>query len=79
VPVSILRAAQFHEFPGQYLAKLPGPVVIVPRWLVTIVSVTVAAGRVTRLDLVRAPGWPGKATFRSETPQSFARTCRSFT
>jgi uncharacterized protein YbjT (DUF2867 family) len=32
VPVSILRAAQFHEFPGQYLAKLRGPVVIVPRW-----------------------------------------------
>jgi uncharacterized protein YbjT (DUF2867 family) len=25
VPVSILRAAQFHEFPGQYLAKLPVP------------------------------------------------------
>jgi uncharacterized protein YbjT (DUF2867 family) len=84
VPVSILRAAQFHEFAGQYLAKMPGPVVIVPRWraakeqpgdvidsvlvngapgfavchqgeLVTIVSVTVAAGRVTRLDFVRAP------------------------
>jgi uncharacterized protein YbjT (DUF2867 family) len=32
VPVSVLRAAQFHEFPGQYLARLPGPVVIVPRW-----------------------------------------------
>ena len=32
VPVSILRAAQFHEFAGQYLAKVPGPVVIVPRW-----------------------------------------------
>ena len=32
VPVSILRAAQFHEFPGQYLATMPGPVVIVPRW-----------------------------------------------
>jgi hypothetical protein len=32
VPVSILRAAQFHEFAGQYLAKLPGPVVVVPRW-----------------------------------------------
>jgi uncharacterized protein YbjT (DUF2867 family) len=32
VPVSILRAAQFHEFPGQYLAKMRGPVVIVPRW-----------------------------------------------
>jgi uncharacterized protein YbjT (DUF2867 family) len=32
VPASILRAAQFHEFAGQYLAKMPGPVVIVPRW-----------------------------------------------
>jgi uncharacterized protein YbjT (DUF2867 family) len=32
VPVSILRAAQFHEFPGQYLAAMRGPVVIVPRW-----------------------------------------------
>jgi uncharacterized protein YbjT (DUF2867 family) len=32
VPVSILRAAQFHEFPRQYLDKMPGPVVIVPRW-----------------------------------------------
>ena len=31
VPVSILRAAQFHEFPGQYLATMPGPVVLVPR------------------------------------------------
>jgi uncharacterized protein YbjT (DUF2867 family) len=32
VPVSILRAAQFHEFPGQYLATWPGPLVLVPRW-----------------------------------------------
>jgi uncharacterized protein YbjT (DUF2867 family) len=32
VPVSILRAAQFHEFPGQYLAKMPAPIAIVPRW-----------------------------------------------
>ena len=32
VPVSILRAAQFHEFAGQYLAAMPGPVVFVPRW-----------------------------------------------
>jgi len=32
VPVSILRAAQFHEFAGQYLAAMPGPVVLVPRW-----------------------------------------------
>jgi uncharacterized protein YbjT (DUF2867 family) len=32
VPVSILRAAQFHEFAGQYLVKVRGPVVVVPRW-----------------------------------------------
>jgi uncharacterized protein YbjT (DUF2867 family) len=32
VPVSVLRAAQFHEFAGQYLATVPGPVVPVPRW-----------------------------------------------
>jgi len=30
--VSILRAAQFHEFPGQYLARPSGPFVVVPRW-----------------------------------------------
>jgi uncharacterized protein YbjT (DUF2867 family) len=32
VPVSILRAAQFHEFPGQYLSRAKGRLVIVPRW-----------------------------------------------
>ena len=32
VPVSILRAAQFHEFPEQYLARWAGPLVVVPRW-----------------------------------------------
>lgn len=26
MPVSMLRAAQFHEFAGQYLAKMPGPI-----------------------------------------------------
>lgn len=30
VPASILRAAQFHEFPGQYLARSGGRFVIVP-------------------------------------------------
>ena len=32
VPVSILRAAQFHEFPGQYLARSSRRFVVVPRW-----------------------------------------------
>jgi uncharacterized protein YbjT (DUF2867 family) len=38
VPVSVLRAAQFHEFAGQYLATMPGPVVLVPRWRAQPVS-----------------------------------------
>jgi hypothetical protein len=50
--VSILRAAQFHEFTGQYLATMPGPVVVVPRWLAQPVAArevgaalaTIAAG-----------------------------------
>jgi len=52
VPVSILRAAQFHEFAGQYLATMRGPVVFVPRWRAQPVSarevgqalVTIAVG-----------------------------------
>lgn len=38
VPVSILRTTQFHEFPGQYLDRAKGPVVIVPRWRVQPVA-----------------------------------------
>ncbi len=38
LPVSIMRAAQFHDFPGQLLARLPGPVAFVPRWQVQPVS-----------------------------------------
>jgi uncharacterized protein YbjT (DUF2867 family) len=32
VTVSILRAAQFHEFPGQYLARSSGRFAVVPKW-----------------------------------------------
>jgi len=38
VPVSILRATQFHELPGQYLDRVRGPLVIVPKWLVQPVA-----------------------------------------
>jgi uncharacterized protein YbjT (DUF2867 family) len=31
VPWTILRAAQFHEFAGQVLAQVPGPVALVPK------------------------------------------------
>jgi uncharacterized protein YbjT (DUF2867 family) len=32
LPVTVLRATQFHEFPGQYIDRSPGPVMVVPRW-----------------------------------------------
>ncbi len=32
VPVTILRAAQFHEFPVQYLARSSRGLVVVPKW-----------------------------------------------
>jgi uncharacterized protein YbjT (DUF2867 family) len=38
VPVTILRAAQFHEFAGQYLDRNGGRLVVVPRWRVQPVS-----------------------------------------
>lgn len=38
VPVSILRATQFHDFPGQLLARSKRGPVIVPKWLVQPVS-----------------------------------------
>jgi len=38
IPVSILRAAQFHEFASQYLATMRGPLVLVPRWRAQPVS-----------------------------------------
>ena len=31
VPASVLRTTQFHEFPGQLMARVPGPVAVVPR------------------------------------------------
>jgi len=38
VPVSILRAAQFHEFPGQYLERFKRGWVVVPTWRVQPVA-----------------------------------------
>jgi uncharacterized protein YbjT (DUF2867 family) len=63
VPVSILRAAQFHEFAGQYLAAMPGPVVIVPRWRAQPVAArevgaalaTIAAGDPVPLSELAGP------------------------
>lgn len=37
-PVSILRATQFHEFPGQLLDRVKGPIAIMPRMTVQTVA-----------------------------------------
>jgi len=34
VPATVLRATQFHEFAGQVLDRVPGPVALVPRQLI---------------------------------------------
>jgi uncharacterized protein YbjT (DUF2867 family) len=54
VPVSILRAAQFHEFAGQYLATMRGPVVVVPRWR----AQPVATREVGAASRPSPTGWP---------------------
>lgn len=38
LPATVVRAAQFHEFPAQLLSRLPGPVVPVPRMLMQPVA-----------------------------------------
>jgi uncharacterized protein YbjT (DUF2867 family) len=49
VPVSILRAAQFHEFPGQYLTRFSGRFVVVPRWRVQPVAAREVGAELARL------------------------------
>lgn len=53
VPGSVLRATQFHEFAGQLLDRVRGPVAVIPRMLVQ----PVAACEVARalVDLAAAP------------------------
>lgn len=53
LPASVLRATQFHEFAGQVLARVPGPVAVVPRMRVA----PVAAREVARalVDLALGP------------------------
>jgi uncharacterized protein YbjT (DUF2867 family) len=49
VPVSILRAAQFHEFPGQYLARSSGRFVVVPKWRAQPVAASEVAAALAAL------------------------------
>ena len=59
VPWSVVRATQFHEFSGQLLARMKGPVAVVPR----MQSATVAAWEVAEHLVAVAVGEPlGQAT-----------------
>jgi uncharacterized protein YbjT (DUF2867 family) len=49
VPVSILRATQFHEFAGQYLSRFSGRLVVVPRWRVQPVAAREVGAGLARL------------------------------
>lgn len=49
VPVSVLRASQFHEFAGQYLARMKGRVVLVPKWRVQPVAAREVGAELARL------------------------------
>lgn len=53
VPWTVLRATQFHEFAGQLLARVPGPVAVVPRMLCRPVAAAEVAAELVRL--VTAP------------------------
>jgi uncharacterized protein YbjT (DUF2867 family) len=66
VPVTVLRATQFHEFAAQWLARARGPVVPVPRMLMQPVAArevgAALAGYAVGEPAGRAPELAGPAT-----------------
>src|SRR5690606_9701734 len=56
VPVTVLRATQFHEFADQNLRRVPGPVALIPRMRMRPVASSEVAD-----DLVRLALSPGRA------------------
>lgn len=49
VPVTVLRATQFHEFADQNLARVPGPVAMIPRMRMRPVASSEVADELVRL------------------------------
>jgi uncharacterized protein YbjT (DUF2867 family) len=49
VPWTLVRATQFHEFPGQVLRAVPGPVAVVPRMRSRPVAASEVAARLVGL------------------------------
>lgn len=58
VPHSILRATQFHEFPGQILNRVPGPIAVTPKMRMQ----PVAAAEVAQVLVELATGTPSAMT-----------------
>ncbi len=74
VPWTVLRATQFHEFPAQLLARVPGPVAPVPRMRVQPVAVREVA--VVLAELATGPALgdaPELAGPREESVPDMAR------
>jgi uncharacterized protein YbjT (DUF2867 family) len=51
VPATVLRATQFHEFAGQLLHRVPGPVAVVPRQIIRPVAASEVASELVALAL----------------------------
>lgn len=74
VPWTILRVTQFHEFAGQILANLPGPLAVVPSARVQPIAVREVAGALTDLVLAAPQGVaPDLAGPREESLVDMAR------
>lgn len=56
VPASVLRATQFHEFAGQVLQRVPGPVAVVPRQLIRPVAAAEVASELVTIALGEPQG-----------------------
>lgn len=56
VPATVLRATQFHEFAGQILARVPGPVAVVPRQLIRPVAAADVASELVAIALGNPQG-----------------------
>ncbi len=56
VPATVLRSTQFHEFPGQLLGRIPGPVALLPRQLIRPVAAVEVAAELVSIALGEPQG-----------------------
>jgi hypothetical protein len=60
VPATVLRATQFHEFAGQILGRIPGPVAVVPRQFIRPVAAAEVATELVAIALGEPQGLGGE-------------------